>query len=158
MSIVMFTVEGEPVPWSRAGQNGRFRYTPAHVRQYQDWIRLCAREAMQGRDPISGPVRLTFTAVLPIPQSFSAWKRQAAEAGLVQPAKKPDLDNLEKTIADASNGIVWDDDRQVCASDARKIYGAKPRLEVRIEPMEHVTSAKEWNHLTNQETKTHATA
>lgn len=150
MSVVSFTVEGEPVPWSRAGQNGRFRYTPAHVRQFQDWIKLCARQAMQGRDPIAGPVKLAFTAVLPIPTSFPNWKREAAEAGAVLPAKRPDLDNLEKTVADASNGIVWADDCQICDSETRKIYGAKPRLEIRIEPMNHVTSAKEWRDQWNR--------
>ncbi len=144
MSIIMFTVDGVPVPWARAGQNGRFRYTPAHVRQYQDWIKLCARQAMEGRDPIDGPVRLTFTAVLPIPQSFPKWRREAAMAGLVHPAKRPDLDNLEKTIADSANGIVWNDDCQVCAGEARKIYGTKPRLEVRVEPMKHINTARDW--------------
>lgn len=144
MTSISFSVDGAPVPWSRAGQNGKYKFTPAHVRKYQNWVKDCASKAMEGRDPILCPVKLAFTAVLPIPTSFPNWKKDAAHAGFVRPATKPDVDNLEKMIADSCNEIVWKDDRQVCVTHGAKIYGAKPRLDVVIEPLQHIASAQEW--------------
>lgn len=50
--------------------------------------------------------------------------------------KRPDLDNLMKSLWDAVRGVVWDDDSQVCHTETMKLYHGKdeqPRVEVLIE-------------------------
>jgi len=37
---------------------------------------------------------------------------------------KPDCDNLAKSVCDALNGILWDDDRQICRLVVEKWYAA----------------------------------
>ena len=45
------------------------------------------------------------------------------------------MDNYSKTAQDALNGIVFEDDAQICELVSRKRYG-EPRLVITIEPLE----------------------
>ncbi len=49
--------------------------------------------------------------------------------------KKPDLDNLIKSLFDSisKSEIVWSDDNIVCDLRARKLYSPNPRIEIEIE-------------------------
>jgi Holliday junction resolvase RusA-like endonuclease len=40
--------------------------------------------------------------------------------------KRPDGDNLFKAIADAGNGILWEDDSQICDGRFLKLYSKEP--------------------------------
>ena len=50
----------------------------------------------------------------------------------IMPVKKPDVDNLAKTILDSLNGIAYHDDAQVSKCTIEKYYSDKPRIEVTI--------------------------
>jgi Holliday junction resolvase RusA-like endonuclease len=52
--------------------------------------------------------------------------------GDVMHTKKPDCDNLAKSILDALNGIAYDDDSQICSLTVHKFYGDTPRVEVHM--------------------------
>jgi len=60
-----------------------------------------------------------------IPKSFSKKKREALNGSYV--TKKPDLDNLVKSIKDAMNGYIYKDDSQVVISSQKKIYSLEPK-------------------------------
>jgi len=45
-----------------------------------------------------------------------------------QPIGRPDIDNLQKSLFDALNGVVWKDDSQICLSYCRKIYSEVPSI------------------------------
>ena len=141
---VNFTVKGRPTPWARAGSKGGVRYTPAHVRQYQDFVKKCAADTMMDRDPLSGPLSMEILFYLPIPTSWPKWKREASMWGIVYPASKPDLSNLIKAIEDACNTVVWDDDAQVVRMKPAKLYGVTPQAQVTVTPIEHVATRAEW--------------
>lgn len=51
--------------------------------------------------------------------------------------KKPDLDNLIKSLFDSisKSEIVWSDDNIVCDLRARKLYSPNPRIEIEIEEL-----------------------
>lgn len=144
MAPISFTVDGKIVPWARAGRRGGFSFTPSHVRKYQDWVKVCASRAMEGRTPLLGPLCLHVWFVLPIASSWPAWKQQAARRGHVMPTARPDLDNMVKAIEDACNLVVWKDDAQVVELQSNKRFGEKPRVDVQVEPLDHITSAVEW--------------
>ena len=57
---------------------------------------------------------------------------------LFQDARRRDVDNVLKTIADALNGIAWDDDAQVCEMSAVNggIDPNIPRVEVTVSGQE----------------------
>ena len=132
--MIQVTVEGDPVPWSRARLRYRSFYNkPSHV-AYQELIRLRTREAMIGDMPIlTGPVSLGLTFWLKIPKSWPKLKRLDALAGRVRPTGRPDLDNLCKIVADAlSRGEAYHDDSQVAKLSAEKRYSLEPRLEINV--------------------------
>ncbi|CZR99694.1 Endodeoxyribonuclease RusA [Clostridioides difficile] len=53
--------------------------------------------------------------------------------GLIRPSKKPDLDNIIKSVADSLNGIAYKDDSQIVEVVSKKYYSDKPRVEVILE-------------------------
>lgn len=49
------------------------------------------------------------------------------------PTKKPDIDNIAKSILDALNKLAYRDDTQVVTLHMEKHYAEDPRVEVEIE-------------------------
>jgi Holliday junction resolvase RusA-like endonuclease len=68
---------------------------------------------------VGAVIKATYT----IPKAYSKKQTMMAKLGLVKPTKKPDLDNIAKTILDALNGFVYHDDAQVVSLKIEKVYG-----------------------------------
>lgn len=96
-------------------------YTDARTVSAENWVKACAVE-QAGAQPICGPVSLGICIAVEVPASWPKKKRLDALAGAVFPTSKPDLDNCAKLIADALNGIVWKDDKQIVRMEIRKHY------------------------------------
>jgi len=110
-------------------------YTPKTTRVFES----TAAELIAKHSPptlLVGPVHLGVLFVLPRPKSLC---RKMDPDGETTPcAKRPDLDNLTKSLVDSINnsGQVWRDDSQVQHMVVEKVYSeknGKPRIEVRIE-------------------------
>jgi Holliday junction resolvase RusA-like endonuclease len=86
-------------------------YTPAETREMEMVVRNHGREAMGSYSPLEGPIWLDVRLILIPPESWSI-KRKAHEHFV---ATKPDLDNIQKLIGDALNGVCWKDDAQIAA-------------------------------------------
>lgn len=145
MTTVSFEVPGAPqgkarprfrVARTRAGKQFVSVYTPAATMAYEKAIAWAAKAAMRSREPMTGPVELNVTAVMPVPESWPVKRRNAALVESIRPTVKPDFDNIEKVVADAIKGIVWLDDSQVCVSGFRKRYGADPALLVEVSTLD----------------------
>lgn len=69
-----------------------------------------------------------------IPKSFSKSKREKALGlvNLIRPTKKPDLDNIAKSVLDALNNIVYTDDSQIVKLVISKWYAETPYTSVHI--------------------------
>lgn len=132
--VVTFTVPGEPQGKGRARFGNGRTYTPEKTVAYEGLIAWAAKEAMGAREPITGPVKVSFRAVLSIPASATKKRRQAMLDGLILPTKTPDLDNILKAIGDGANKIVFRDDAQIVRlGDTEKVYGVTPGLTVTVE-------------------------
>ena len=84
--------------------------------------------------PVRVAVSVSFTAVLPLPQSVSKKRKQAMLEGAELPVKKPDIDNLAKQLLDAMTRLqFWEDDKQIAELHCKKIYGEVGQWIVRIE-------------------------
>jgi Holliday junction resolvase RusA-like endonuclease len=113
---IIFLVSGEP----RAKQSTRFdghghAHTDPKVKAWQDHVSARAREAMQGREPLTGPVAVRAVFVL-------GNKRRV------------DCENLVKAVNDAMNGIVFVDDHQVVSLHVVKHVKANPGVFVAVYP------------------------
>jgi Holliday junction resolvase RusA-like endonuclease len=96
-----------------------------------------AQEAMDGRALMHGPVSLEMWSVVTPPGSWSQKKQRLALSGGLWPQAKPDLDNVLKLLADALNGVVWIDDKQIAVMErSGKRFGEAPRLVVRVRSLD----------------------
>jgi len=136
LDIVTIIIGGAAVAKGRPRVTRRgFVYTPAATRKYEAHGRLAATLAMDGRAPISVPVRAEITVDLPVPQSWSGKKRDAAIRGDVRPTSRPDTDNYVKAALDAINEIVVTDDSLIVELVAIKRYAETPQLAITIAPL-----------------------
>ena len=110
-------VPGEPVTWKRARRGPGHSYTDPADAAHREKIRAYARNAGI-RQPFVGRVRLDalfFTALDPLDPRVG------------------DLDNYEKAVKDALQGIAFANDRQVCEGEKLKDQdAARPRTEIRV--------------------------
>lgn len=125
--MISFFVAGDPHGKERARsavtKSGKtIHYTPEKTVAYEKNVALCARTVMVGREILVGPIKIRLLAVMPIPVSWPKWKQEAAQNGCLMPTSTPDLDNIEKSIKDGCNKIVWVDDSYVVSSSKDKIY------------------------------------
>ena len=130
--MVKFFIPGNPVSKGRpkfAVRGGFARaYTPSKTRDYESIVAKYGLEAIA--KPLEGPLCVDLNFALPIPASTS---KKLAKTLLNTPhQKKPDLDNLIKSVTDGLNGIAYFDDSQIAELRARKIYSANPGVSVDI--------------------------
>lgn len=116
---MILIIPGQPVAKGRPRmtRSGHV-YTPQKTRDYESLIKKCFYE--QNGTKLNGPLELKMKAYFRKPKT--------ERSDLM--TKKPDVDNIIKTI-DALNGIAFDDDRQIVKATAEKLYG-DPRLEIEI--------------------------
>ena len=96
--------------------------TPDNTRAFEETVAVLASSAMRGREgPYPGPVKLEITFVLGGDPEF--WPTDVTD---------PDLDNMEKAISDAMNGIVWKDDRLLVEKTSIKVCQGTPAIRLRV--------------------------
>lgn len=134
---VTFTVPGQPVGKQRprvvrAGGGVR-TYTPEKTVNYENQVRLEYRRQCGTVSFGEGvPLSLSITAYFQIPKSVSRARRRDMLEHRVRPTVKADADNVAKIIADAGNGFIYPDDRQIVDLQCRKFYGETARVEVTV--------------------------
>jgi Holliday junction resolvase RusA-like endonuclease len=110
--LVRLAVDGDPVPWSRAGQ-GRLgqHYTPKRYGAWRDQVSWGMRQAYHGK---------------PTLEALGVWAVFRRKT-----RRHVDLDNLCKAVLDAGTGIVWGDDAYVTLLLGRLIVEPdRPGLEL----------------------------
>ena len=78
------------------------------------------------------PLNVQILFGMPIPESFSKKKKLACIVGDIRHVKKPDLDNLTKSVLDALNNVAWNDDAQIVSLNISKGYSKLPHIEIKI--------------------------
>ena len=124
--MVCFDIEGNPVPKGRP----RFRrtktfittYTPKKTLDFEDQVRKASVDAMGPTELLESPVAVYLYFRLPIPQSYSKKATEACLSGSKRHVKRPDLDNLIKSVLDGMNGVIFRDDSQITSIHATKVY------------------------------------
>lgn len=133
---VYFSVDEPPVgkqrpKFSRVGGFVR-AYTPAKTVGYENKVRDAAKTAMGSSKPLETPISAYIHVRLPVPKSYPKSRREACLTGFEAPTKKPDLDNIVKSVTDALNGICYVDDCQIVNIHATKVYATVAGIDVMI--------------------------
>lgn len=118
----------------RFGRRGSFVavWTDKKTLNYEELLSERGVIAMGSRQPHLGALSVKIEAAMPIPESWSQKKRQAAISGNLSHISKPDFDNISKIIGDALNRIVWKDDSQIVVCAFRKFYSETPGLTISV--------------------------
>lgn len=130
-----FEIAGDPQGKGRPrfSTRGGFvkTYTPEKTASYENFVKVCYLNKYKGQK-LDGEIIAEIIAYFPIPKSFSKKKRSEALEGKIKPTKKPDTDNIAKTILDSLNGIAFEDDKQVVALLVKKLYGEEAKVVVEL--------------------------
>lgn len=129
--MVQFSVAGRPKTkgsWRAFMIGGKARLIPDNKRSkpWEKKVALRAREAMAGRRPIRGPVRIDAVYYFRRPVSHFKKSGDLSAAGRRNPlpAKKStgDRDKLDRCIKDAMTGVVYRDDSQDVSGGSSKEF------------------------------------
>lgn len=100
-------------------------YTPKNTVAFQNFVKSIAIENAPPK-PLTGALKANYCFFLQRPQSLPA--------KIVHHTKKPDKDNLEKSVSDALEGVIYERDAQICEGHVTKMYGT-PRVDIVIEEL-----------------------
>lgn len=125
------TIPGDPVAKARprVGKFGTF--TPQKTKNYETLVKELYF-AKHGQTLLEGELKIDLKAYFSIPKSTSKKKRTEMQGGRIRPTKKPDIDNIIKSVTDALNGVAYVDDSQVVEIVAQKYYSDVPRVKIEI--------------------------
>lgn len=125
---VIFKVPGRVKGKARARtyydpRSGRYRsITPSGTVEYENSVRL-AWDQLNKPGWFNGEaLAMTIIAYYEIPKSTTKKDRKRMEALDLHPTKKPDADNIAKTICDALNDLAYHDDSQIVMLMVMKRY------------------------------------
>ena len=131
-----FVVSGEPVGkgrprFTRVGGYVR-AYEPKKTKTYEELVKQSFIE--QNPDyktiPQGKAVALFIELGYKIPKGTSKKNRQLMLNDTIKPTKKPDVDNVLKSICDGLNGVAWYDDSQVISVCMVKEYTDEPKAKI----------------------------
>lgn len=104
---------------------------------YENLVKTCFYQTRAHPFDADEELKANIIAYYPIVKSTGKKKRQQMLAGLIRPTKKPDLDNVIKSILDALNKVAYHDDTQIVSLSMEKFYSDSPRVEVSISNLEN---------------------
>lgn len=119
MPTIKFTAPVEPVPFPRPASNGKRRFNPKRYTDCKEAIAWYARQAMQGRAPFTGAIKIkieVFKKIIPTALKFGDW------------------DNHGKAISDALNGICYLDDKQIVEAHIF-LHKGSPHIDIELEEL-----------------------
>lgn len=113
-------------------------YTPEKTRVFEDSVRFEFMASNCDPMPVYPKDKVLKSKVLigvSIPQSYSKKKQALCRDRMIAPAKKPDLDNILKSVFDSLCGYAFEDDSQIVKIIAEKVYSEEPFVEVEIDEL-----------------------
>ena len=129
MSYLDFTIQGKPIASARPRITRLGRaYIPKATREAKQAVCSAAIEANKGRPPLENAVCVHLGFYFRPPKNMLKKDLE----NVVRP-KKPDIDNLIKTVLDGlTKAQVWKDDNLVVSISASKLYSLDERTEIQI--------------------------
>lgn len=112
-------IPGDPVGKGRPRFTKQGRaYTPKKTKDYESRVRLAWIEA--GGPYLDGPVQVHVEAYHKMPNSWSRKKQGEMEG--TPCLKKPDADNILKSVLDGLQGAAFEDDKAVYCCSSVKVW------------------------------------
>lgn len=107
-------------------------YTPTKTKDYETLVQQYFKIKYPSFTELTGRVGIDIVAYLSIPKSTPKKSVPDMLDNKVSPTKKPDIDNIAKSILDAMNKFIIHDDNQVSKISIEKRYGEEEKVHIRI--------------------------
>lgn len=117
---VKFTAPIVPVPFMRAIPT-KHVVNPKRYRQFKSDLGWLAKQAMHGREPFTGLLRLSA-------HFYKKYREVGSQS-------YGDCDNFIKAVMDSLQGICFENDAQIIEIHGYKHFSADPHIEVELEEL-----------------------
>lgn len=124
-----FIIQGKATGKGRPRLGRYGTYTPQKTVDYENLVKFSYLQVTNDK-LVDCAIKIKIKAYFEPPKSIS--KKKYKELIGKPYMKKPDADNICKSILDGLNGIAYTDDNQVTNLEIQKIYGEIARTEVEI--------------------------
>ena len=108
-------------------------YTPGKTKDYETLIQQSFKIKYKNFMQLEGRISVEIIAYLAIPKSAKKSEIPKMLDNEISPTKKPDVDNITKSVLDAMNNFVFKDDNQVSKVAVEKRYGNIEKIVVKVE-------------------------
>jgi Holliday junction resolvase RusA-like endonuclease len=136
---LIIQTEPEPKQSARFYQSGKYvkAYQPSKVITYKNTIQSMILEQLpRNFVPFQKAVEVEYKFIFAPLKSFSKKELERIENNeLIYKATKTDADNLEKSLNDAMEKIVFYNDSQIAKHTTIKAFGKVPRTEIIIKEL-----------------------
>lgn len=132
-SIIIDEVRGKGRPRATTIGGRPHLYTDKKTAEYEEKIKNTFIDKYPDFSALKCCVKVSIDINQKVPSQTKKDLKRQMLSGDVRVAKKPDIDNIVKSILDGLNGVAWIDDAQVTEISARKYWGITDRVTVTIE-------------------------
>ncbi len=127
--MILIKIDGLPIPYKApyVSRRGAFNLRYKELEYYKWHIRSQWHQEIVGKE-----LEVEYIYHMPIPKATSKIKTDQMLVGGIKHTKTPDLDNLDKFISDALQGVAIENDSQIWRKTSSKVYNLTPKTLIKI--------------------------
>ncbi len=108
-------------------------YTPTKTKDYESLVEQYFLLKYPRFKVLEGRIKVSIIAYFSIPKTTKKADINEMLENNISPTKKPDIDNIVKSILDSMNKFAFKDDNQITKLEVEKKYSIEDKVYVKIE-------------------------
>ena len=108
-------------------------YTPTRTKDYESLVEQYFLLKYPRFKALEGRLKVSIIAYFSIPKTTKKADINEMLENNISPTKKPDIDNIVKSILDSMNKFAFKDDNQITKLEVEKKYAIEDKVYVKIE-------------------------
>lgn len=108
-------------------------YTPTRTKDYESLVEQYFLLKYPRFKALEGRIKVNIIAYFSIPKTTKKSDINGMLENNISPTKKPDIDNIVKSILDSMNKFAFKDDNQITKLEVEKKYSIEDKVYVKIE-------------------------
>lgn len=107
-------------------------YTPTRTKDYESLVEQYFLLKYPRFKVLEGRIKVSIIAYFSIPKTTKKADINEMLENNISPTKKPDIDNIVKSILDSMNKFAFKDDNQITKLEVEKKYSLEDKVYVKI--------------------------
>ena len=108
-------------------------YTPTRTKDYESLVEQYFLLKYPRFKVLEGRIKVSIIAYFSIPKTTKKADINEMLENNISPTRKPDIDNIVKSILDSMNKFAFKDDNQITKLEVEKKYAIEDKVYVKIE-------------------------